>query len=127
MSWMAWEKVIAPIEYGELGFGSLQDANLAMLSKWWWRFKTDKEGLWRRVVWSVHHNNRSWAPIPAKVTLASPWKHIVGVHEPLIQIGINLSESIWCKVGCGTKTTFWFDLWIGLQPLYLSFPLLFAL
>ncbi|XP_022007868.1 uncharacterized protein LOC110907153 [Helianthus annuus] len=33
MSWMAWEKVIAPIEYGGLGFGSLRNANLAMLSK----------------------------------------------------------------------------------------------
>ncbi|XP_022008346.1 uncharacterized protein LOC110907712 [Helianthus annuus] len=127
MSWMAWEKVIAPIEYGGLGFGSLRDANLAMLSKWWWRFKTDKDGLWRRVVWAVHHNNRSWAPVPAKASLAGPWKHIVGICEHLNQVGINLPDSIWCKVGCGSKVAFWLDLWIGNQPLYISFPLLFAL
>ncbi|KAM0028414.1 putative RNA-directed DNA polymerase [Helianthus debilis subsp. tardiflorus] len=103
MSWMAWEKVIAPIEYGGLGFGSLRDSNLAMLSKWWWRFKTEKDGLWRRVVWAIHHNNRSWAPIPAKISLAGPWKQIVGIRGSLIQFGIDLPCSIRCKVGCGLK------------------------
>ncbi|KAL9995937.1 putative RNA-directed DNA polymerase [Helianthus debilis subsp. tardiflorus] len=127
MSWMAWEKVIAPIEYGGLGFGSLRDSNLAMLSKWWWRFKTEKDGLWRRVVWAIHHNNRSWAPIPAKISLAGPWKQIVGIRGSLIQFGIDLPCSIRCKVGCGLKVSFWLDLWIGYQPLYMSFPLLFAL
>ncbi|KAJ0860577.1 putative reverse transcriptase zinc-binding domain-containing protein [Helianthus annuus] len=124
---MAWEKVIAPIEYGGLGFGSLRDANLAMLSKWWWRFKTDKDGLWRRVVWAVHHNNRSWSPIPAKISLAGPWKQIVSICDHLNKVGIKLSESIWCKVGAGSKVSFWLDLWIGNQPLYVAFPLLFAL
>ncbi|KAJ0778486.1 putative reverse transcriptase zinc-binding domain-containing protein [Helianthus annuus] len=127
MSWMAWERVIAPIEYGGLGFGSLRDSNLAMLSKWWWRFKTDKDGLWRRVVWAFHHNNRSWAPVPAKMSLAGPWKQIVGSCGKLNQVGIDLSSAIRCKVGCGSKVAFWLDLWIGDHPLYLKFPQLFAL
>ncbi|XP_035844133.1 uncharacterized protein LOC118490545 [Helianthus annuus] len=74
-----------------------------MLSKWWWRFKTDKDALWRRVIWAVHHNNRSWTPIPAKVSLAGPWKQIVGIREHLNQVGINLPDSIWCLVGIGSK------------------------
>ncbi|KAJ0917796.1 putative RNA-directed DNA polymerase [Helianthus annuus] len=127
MSWMAWEKVIAPMEYGGLGFGSLRDANLAMLSKWWWRFKTDKDGLWRRVVWSIHHNNRSWVPIPAKLSIPGPWKQIIGISEHLNQVGINLFNAIWCRVGSGLKAAFWLDTWIGEQPLCVSFPLLFAL
>ncbi|MFS8018660.1 putative RNA-directed DNA polymerase [Helianthus anomalus] len=127
MSWMAWEKVIAPIEYGGLGFGSLRDANLAMLAKWWWRFKTDKDGLWRRVVWAVHHNSRSWAPIPAKVSLAGPWKQIVGIQTHLSRIGINLPDLVRCNVGCGSISAFWLDVWIGDQPLLSEFPLLFAL
>ncbi|KAJ0507913.1 putative RNA-directed DNA polymerase [Helianthus annuus] len=127
MSWMAWEKVIAPLEYGGLGFGSLRDANLAMLSKWWWRFKTDKEGLWRRVVWAIHHNTRSWSSIPAKVSIAGPWKQTVGIKEQLIQVGLNLSDLIWCNVGTDSKAIFWLDFWIGNQPLYCAFPLLFAM
>ncbi|KAJ0764362.1 putative RNA-directed DNA polymerase [Helianthus annuus] len=127
MSWMAWENVIAPIEYGGLGFGSLRDANLAMLSKWWWRFTTDKDGLWRRVVWAIHHNNRSWAAIPAKISIAGPWKQIVGIQDPLNRIGVNLQRSIRCKVGSGSAVAFWMDYWVGHQPLYLAYPLLFAL
>lgn len=50
MNWVAWDRTIAPIEYGGLGFGSLKDSNLAMLAKWWWRFRSEKTGLWRRVV-----------------------------------------------------------------------------
>ncbi|KAJ0511624.1 putative RNA-directed DNA polymerase [Helianthus annuus] len=126
-SWMAWEKVIAPIEYGGLGFGSLRDANLSLLAKWWWRFTTEKDNLWRRVIWSIHHNNRSWAPIPVKVSVAGPWKQIVGIRDYLSQVGINLSESIWSRVSGGSKTAFWLDFWIGDNPLYIGFPLLFAL
>ncbi|KAF5805028.1 putative reverse transcriptase zinc-binding domain-containing protein [Helianthus annuus] len=98
-----------------------------MLSKWWWRFKTDKDGLWRRVVWAFHHNNISWAPVPAKISLAGPWKQIVGIYGNLNQVGIDLSSAIRCKVGCGLKVAFWLDLWIGNQPLYINFSLLFAL
>ncbi|KAJ0495935.1 putative reverse transcriptase zinc-binding domain-containing protein [Helianthus annuus] len=127
MSWMAWEKVIAPLEYGGLGFGSLRDTNLAMLSKWWWRFKSDKGGLWRRIVWAFHHNNRSWAPIPAKMSLAGPWKQIVGIKEQLSQVGINLPTSICWRVGCGSRVAFWLDIWIGVQPLYMVFQSLFAI
>ncbi|KAJ0568314.1 putative RNA-directed DNA polymerase [Helianthus annuus] len=126
-SWMAWEKVIAPIEYGGLGFGSLRDANLAMLSKWWWRFKTDKDGLWRRVIWSVHHSERSWSPIPARISVPGPWKQIVSVQTPLNSVGISLPDLIWCEVGSESKALFWLDYWIGTQPLYIMFPLLFAL
>ncbi|XP_022007783.1 uncharacterized protein LOC110907058 [Helianthus annuus] len=126
-SWLAWEKVIAPSEYGGLGFGSLRDANLLMLSKWWWWFKIDKDGLWRRVVWAVHHNERSWASIPGKVTIPGPWKQIVGIRTYLNQVGINLDQLIWCKVGTESMAAFWLDYWIGNQPLYKAFPLLFAL
>ncbi|XP_035840290.1 uncharacterized protein LOC110913949 [Helianthus annuus] len=127
MSWMAWEKVTAPMEYGGLGFGSLRDANLAMLSKWWWRFKMDKDGLWRRVIWAIHRNNISWAPIPAKMSIPGPWKQIIGINTHLNQIGVNLIDAIWCRVGCCSKAAFWLDIWISEQPLYVKFPVLFAL
>ncbi|XP_021975210.1 uncharacterized protein LOC110870332 [Helianthus annuus] len=127
MSWMAWEKVTAPLEYGGLGFGSLRDANLAMLSKWWWGFKLDKDHLWRKVIWAIHHNNRSWAPILAKMSIPGPWKQIIRINTHLNQIGINFVDAIRCQVGCGSKAAFWLDIWISEQPLCVKFPLLFAL
>ncbi|XP_022020058.1 uncharacterized protein LOC110920132 [Helianthus annuus] len=83
MNWVTWDKTIAPIEYGVLGFGSLRDANLAMLAKWWWRFETEKEVLWRRVVWAIHHNPRAWSDISVKIYVPGPWKNIISTRQAL--------------------------------------------
>lgn len=35
ISWVSWEKVVAPKEKGGFGLGSLRAFNLAMIVKWW--------------------------------------------------------------------------------------------
>ncbi|KAF5790976.1 putative RNA-directed DNA polymerase [Helianthus annuus] len=125
MNWVAWDKTIAPIEYGGLGFGSLRDSNLAMLAKWWWRFKTEKEGLWRRVIWAIHHNTRSWNDISVKVSVAGPWKQIYSIRQPLLLANIDLSRAFSAVVGNGRNTFFWLDSWLVSDPLYLLFSELF--
>ncbi|XP_021992889.1 uncharacterized protein LOC110889633 [Helianthus annuus] len=90
MSWVAWKSVITPKELGGVGIGSLKDANLAMLAKWWWRFKIDPESLWRKVIWSIHHNERTWNLVPRKLSVAGPWKQVAKVSEELERYGINL-------------------------------------
>ncbi|KAJ0755575.1 putative RNA-directed DNA polymerase [Helianthus annuus] len=127
MNWIAWDKVIAPVEYGGLGFGSLMDANLAMLAKWWWRFKTQDNGLWRRVIWAIHHNSRSWSAIPAKISIPGQWKQIINIQHHLTRKGIDLQKEIRVSVGNGSNTLFWLDLWLGNEPLYMSFPSLFRI
>ncbi|KAJ0519996.1 putative RNA-directed DNA polymerase [Helianthus annuus] len=127
LNWTAWEKTIGPIEYGGLGFGSLQDANLAMLSKWWWRFKVDRNGLWRKVIWSIHHSSRAWNFIPSKVSITGPWKQIVNSSEVLERKGLKLSKCIVGSVGSGEDIAFWIDIWIGPDPLSERFPHLFII
>ncbi|KAJ0865587.1 hypothetical protein HanRHA438_Chr12g0542101 [Helianthus annuus] len=58
MSWVAWDNIRRPVDQGGIGAGSLKDANLAMLAKWWWRFKTNQCALWRKLVWSIHSGSR---------------------------------------------------------------------
>ena len=36
MAWIAWDTVIAPLNQGGLGIGSLKISNQAMLANWWW-------------------------------------------------------------------------------------------
>ena len=45
-----WSEVIKPKSKGGLGLGSLENKNLALLAKWWWRFGKEKEALWRRLI-----------------------------------------------------------------------------
>ncbi|KAJ0471319.1 putative RNA-directed DNA polymerase [Helianthus annuus] len=125
MNWVAWDKTIASVEYGGLGFGSLRDANLAMLAKWWWRFKTEKSGLWRRVIWAIHHKSRAWNDIPTKNSVGGPWKSICGINSTLLEANVDLKGAISAVVGNGQNTQFWLDYWVEPGPLYLQFPDLF--
>ncbi|PWA70463.1 RNA-directed DNA polymerase, eukaryota, Reverse transcriptase zinc-binding domain protein [Artemisia annua] len=42
------------ISQGSLGVGSLHASNLAMLEKWWWRFHSKDNTLWKNIIISIH-------------------------------------------------------------------------
>ncbi|KAJ0443306.1 putative RNA-directed DNA polymerase [Helianthus annuus] len=125
MSWMAWESVVAPTKYGGLGFGSLRDANLSMLAKWWWRFKTEPGNMWRKVVWAIHSNSRDWNTIPVKLSCAGPWKQIHSIAPILRNKGVDIGRNLIGVVHEGTDIAFWVDTWCGTEPFFTKFPALF--
>ncbi|XP_076907600.1 uncharacterized protein LOC143564109 [Bidens hawaiensis] len=93
-----------------------------MLAKWWWRFKNGKDELRRKIVWAIHHSDRSWTVIPAKVSIPGPWKHIVNINRELSALSFDLSKLIRKEVKNGEN--FWFDCWRGNKPFVERFPLL---
>ncbi|XP_076931961.1 uncharacterized protein LOC143597314 [Bidens hawaiensis] len=50
IKWVAWAEVLKPKLFGSLGAGDLNVMNLALLAKWWWRWRIEKESLWRWVM-----------------------------------------------------------------------------
>ncbi|KAJ0570205.1 putative RNA-directed DNA polymerase [Helianthus annuus] len=127
MCWVKWKKVMTPMDMGGLGLGSLREANTAMLLKWWWRFKVDQEGLWRKIIWSIHSGSRTWNFIPAKVSLAGPWKQVAKTVDELEGLDIEAHSLIRVVPGIGKTVTFWTDYWAENGPLYLRYPLLYGL
>ncbi|KAJ9542702.1 LOW QUALITY PROTEIN: hypothetical protein OSB04_029208 [Centaurea solstitialis] len=59
ITWVAWDKTLNSIENKGLGIGSLKAINLALLAKWWWRFKTE-EGFWRPLSGKVLKVVKKW-------------------------------------------------------------------
>ncbi|XP_076939451.1 uncharacterized protein LOC143608187, partial [Bidens hawaiensis] len=98
-----------------------------MLAKWWWRFKEEKNGLWRKVVWSIHHTARSWNFIPVRKSLAGSWRNIIAISDKLEEMGICMKMNLKYELGNGQCSLFWIDKWIGEEPLQVRFPRLFAL
>lgn len=49
-----WETVRSSLESGGLGIKKLKSFNVALMGKWFWRFLTDKEALWKKVVVSKY-------------------------------------------------------------------------
>ncbi|GJT51276.1 hypothetical protein Tco_0977433 [Tanacetum coccineum] len=125
--WIAWKKVICPRDQGGLGIDGLGTCNQAMLVKWWWRFHTENQAIWRKVICSIHgplgglDDNSSLRPN------SGPWYHIAKIKDDLLKVNINLDNIFKIKLGNGQSTSFWNDIWIGDTPLVASFPRLYRL
>ena len=50
--------MIKPKSSGGLGLGSLENKNLALLAKSWWRFGEEKEAFWRRLIASKYGEDK---------------------------------------------------------------------
>ncbi|XP_021995933.1 uncharacterized protein LOC110893121 [Helianthus annuus] len=98
-----------------------------VLAKWWWRFKSEKSGLWRRIVWAIHQKARTWNDVPVKNAMSGPWRNIYNISQPLLEANIDLKGAITSVVGNGQNTYFWLDTWTELGPFYLLFPDLFKM
>ncbi|KAJ0825826.1 putative reverse transcriptase zinc-binding domain-containing protein [Helianthus annuus] len=127
INWVAWHNAMAPKDRGGLGIGSLREANLAMLAKWWWRFKSERNNLWWKVIWSVHHGSRAWNFIPVKLSVAGPWKQIAKVSQDLESYAVDIVSLFKCKLGDGKSIHFWRDKWLLEDSLNTKFPLLYNL
>lgn len=57
LSWIAWKKVCSKRKNGGLNIGSLLASNFAMLAKWWWRFRIEKDAYWQRIIRSIYGEN----------------------------------------------------------------------
>ncbi|PWA76969.1 reverse transcriptase domain, Reverse transcriptase zinc-binding domain protein [Artemisia annua] len=129
MSWIAWKKVCSNSRCGGLGIGSLLATNFAMLSKWWWRFHTDTNSLWRSVIISIHgnrggfdFNDNSLMRLPP-----GPWKTILGINKPLLSANVDLNSIFSKRNGNGSSTIFWNNVLFGTTDLKSLFPRLHAL
>ena len=54
LAWISWKDVIASLAEGGLSIGSLYACNVGLLAKWWWRWKTEDQALWKQVIQAIH-------------------------------------------------------------------------
>ncbi|KAL4590833.1 hypothetical protein LXL04_003776 [Taraxacum kok-saghyz] len=68
ITWVKWDRVMTNVDQGGLGIGSLNDINKALLSKWYWRYRTEEGALWVQILNSIHGKIEKWGA-DAKITL----------------------------------------------------------
>lgn len=60
---VAWSKLLQDKSCGGLGIRNIRLLNEALIMKWWWRFGTEKDALWRKVINSNYKFEGSgWIP-----------------------------------------------------------------
>ncbi|GJR52786.1 RNA-directed DNA polymerase, eukaryota [Tanacetum coccineum] len=126
MSWVKWSRVLASKDKGGLGVSSFFALNRALLLKWVWRFRYDKNSLWTRFIKALYGNSGS-IETPTKVAYSSTWFNIVTEFSMLKNQGMNLLSFMKKKVGDGHDTFFWEEVWMGDMTFKSRFPRVYAL
>ncbi|KAJ0436408.1 putative RNA-directed DNA polymerase [Helianthus annuus] len=127
INWVAWERVASPVKLGGLGLQKLKDVNVALLSKWVWRFKNDQGSLWVKVINALHAGYNDWSFLPVKKALGGVWSKIVSVVNRPLSDSVPIRRLFKGIVGMGDKILFWLDPWLLDIPLKERFPALFSL
>ncbi|KAJ9541752.1 hypothetical protein OSB04_028258 [Centaurea solstitialis] len=125
--WVAWDKIINDWKKGGLGVGSLKALNVALLSKRWWRFRTDPGSLWKDVIVSLHGKCGSLGINGNDGGNLGVWRKIASINKVTEKINIPLN-GLFCKtLGNGAMTEFWKEKWCSSESLENLFPRLATL
>ncbi|KAJ0812657.1 putative RNA-directed DNA polymerase [Helianthus annuus] len=125
--WVAWDRVANHKKDGGLGINKFSEVNISLLSKWGWRYKTEVNCYWRKIIDAFHFSRVGWEGFPIKKTLKGVWNNIVKVLIHSKVGGSFLRNFIQGVFGNGVSIQFWLDPWIIDEPLKLKFPSLFRM
>nr|GEV99324.1 RNA-directed DNA polymerase, eukaryota, reverse transcriptase zinc-binding domain protein [Tanacetum cinerariifolium] len=112
---------------GRFGIGSLRTCNQSMLAKWWWRFLSENQVIWCKVIRFIHRPTGGLYYNSSLKSNSGLWYHIMKLKDDLCKVGINLPSIFKRKLGNGQTTSFWHANWLGGLPLCKSFPRLYRL
>ncbi|GKA63842.1 hypothetical protein Tco_0763448, partial [Tanacetum coccineum] len=123
--WVKWSNILASLDKGGLGVGSLKSFSKALLLKWRWRLFQNPNALWVHVVKAIH-GDKAGVDIRGCQT-NKVWASIVGMINHLYSSGIVPLKSIRFKVGDGSSIHFLKDTWLGDEPICIRYNRLFHL
>lgn len=103
--WIRWKELNKPKEVGGLGFKDLQDFNVALLAKQFWRMVKDPNSLWAQVLKASYFPKSS--PWEAKRGSSPSW-----IWTSLLEGGQLLKKGAHWRVGNGHSIDVWNDKWL---------------
>jgi hypothetical protein len=103
-------------DQGGLGIEVLELKNKCLLSKWLFKILTE-EGMWQQLLSNKYLKNQTLAHVEGKPTDSPFWKGLMRVKDDFFSRGFF-------KVGNGSDTRFWEDIWLGDTSLAQQYPVL---
>ncbi|KAL4560291.1 hypothetical protein LXL04_032441 [Taraxacum kok-saghyz] len=87
ITWVKWKQ-----NRGGLGISSLKAQNLALLTKWRWRFLVDQQGCWKEVIKSIYGDHGGLNHHTLSYLKHSVWGKITRTKEDLYRFGLDLDN-----------------------------------
>ncbi|XP_071687180.1 uncharacterized protein [Rutidosis leptorrhynchoides] len=102
---------------------------MALIGKWWWRFKTETTSLWVKVISSIYGpSGRLFVGVPFHSDYyKSVWIDILKNGDNIYEIGVPFRNLFAKVLGDGGSTSFWNNPWIGNDVLKDKFKRLWRL
>nr|GEW82667.1 putative RNA-directed DNA polymerase, eukaryota, reverse transcriptase zinc-binding domain protein [Tanacetum cinerariifolium] len=105
--WVKWKSVMASYDNEGLNIRSLEAFNIALLLKWRWRFVSNSNMLWVKVIKEIYGVNGGFDQQENRGSQAQPWARIIKLHSSLVAKGIDISGRLSKRVSNGSDTRFW--------------------
>ncbi|PNX85822.1 ribonuclease H, partial [Trifolium pratense] len=128
LCWVKWDQICLPKEKGGLGVKNLELFNLALLSKWRWRFFNHDNALWTELLRHRYGHLPSWVMGGHELVTSSKasfwWRDVISSGR-----GLNddwFRSNVSCRVGNGNDIEFWNFKWFGNHALRDLYPDLYA-
>ncbi|GKB25032.1 RNA-directed DNA polymerase, eukaryota, partial [Tanacetum coccineum] len=125
-SWVKWNNVLTDKKRDGLGVSRLFALNRGLMIKWVWKFLSQKDSLWTKVIVAIHgvggKIHSEWTS-----TGKSCWLSILSKVRSLQRKGMYVFDYLTHKMGNGESTKFWLDHWHTRGIFKDIFPRLYAL
>ncbi|KAI3507508.1 hypothetical protein L1887_22495 [Cichorium endivia] len=125
--WIAWSDIAKPRKFGGLGVNCLKEMNIALLTKWIWRLRSQPHSLWASCIRSIHCLRGIHSEKLAKKSLSGIWLSITEAIRDLKEWNIEIDKCLVLKLRKGDKFMFWKDRWLGSNTFKDLFPRLYSL
>ncbi|XP_071723852.1 uncharacterized protein [Rutidosis leptorrhynchoides] len=92
---------------------------MALIGKWWWRFKTKTTSLWVKVISSIYGSSGGLLLDDSfRIdSYKSVWNEILKTGNNFNALGLPFRSFFVKDLGDGEATSFWKDVWIGNEVL----------
>ncbi|XP_057780066.1 uncharacterized protein LOC130998670 [Salvia miltiorrhiza] len=122
--WVKWEELCREHREGGLGLKNLEWFNSALMAKWLWRFLSERESLWARVIKScqgeIFWDGGGFRLKGRSEPKTGWWRKVLSLSWG--PNGKWLRENLEIQVGNGASVLFWHHCWIGESNLSEIFP-----
>lgn len=103
-----WNSVCTPKTGGGLGLQRIKERNVAFLGKWWWKFQTERNKKWHRLIRENYNVRVSLSEIQGK-KISPIIKDVLSIQaSPLFGSMFDMSCWQW-KARNGANLFFWHD------------------
>ncbi|GKA51273.1 hypothetical protein Tco_0744469 [Tanacetum coccineum] len=116
IAWVKWPMVLASKKHGGLGVSSFYALNRGLLFKWVWRYISQDNSLWARVISALHGSSSQ----VLSASFSSLWKSILNEVKSLKAQGVDLISHCKIRVGneCDKVSMRWWGLGFSLSNSY---------